>query len=606
MSLALGVGLLTTVLVGLAARWEWRRTDVARRGLRIVAVVMAGIALGFLGLSSVALKVVSDGETGPVTLVTDDASSITDIVGRMVDLGTAANDHSPRDLVPDVAFLRRTYPSVREFKIAGSGVTAADATALSGQRVTRVGTISVPAVPLIDVLTVPPEITLGSAVRVQGRVTGLTPGSALSVALEAPDGTVRTVEVLAGPDGRGVFSLDGGVPVATGLFEWRLRLGSRGEAVTLGVSVVQPVLPRILFWESAPSVESARLRRWLGEIDAAVAARVQVSADRVRTIGFDVGDLEPLSAGFLANFDLLVCDATAYAQFTGAELAALETAVRTGAMGLLVLAGETSITGRTEFPLPWSTIKHGADAENPEEAARRTRLRLFDGTALEESVGVANVAILEQAAGRKLAVDPLDRAVVVSFSHGRGQIAVSLVQDSWRWLQQGQGRTFAQFWTSVLSTLSRPLASALPWQLVGAGGPLFVDQPVRFSYAGADHPPEQPPVMITPDQLKPTPLAYETNGIAIVWPRSPGWHHLVAEVEGVRRSFYVQPPQALPAVRSEIRRRITDRLVVDSPAKTAPGIAAPDARFGLQGVAFLVFLVAVTGLWMEERWRRQP
>ncbi|HEY0968510.1 MAG TPA: hypothetical protein VGD88_14050 [Opitutaceae bacterium] len=605
MSLTVSVWLLAVAVTVVIGSWEWRRVDPARRGLRMAAIGLAGAALALLGLRPGVSGDTADGVSESVTLVTDGAGSIPPTSGPVVDIGDAPSGDRSRSLVPDAAFLRRSRPGVNEFKIAGSGVSAADAVALAGQRVTRVGSLVAPTEPRFDVLTVPREVTLGEPVRVQGRVTGLTPGAALSVALEAPDGTVRTVEVLAVSGGNGTFAVDGGVPVAMGDFVWRLRLGSRGEAVTLGVSVVQPNLPRILFWESAPSTESVRLRRWLGEIGATSAARVQVSTDRVRTTGTAVGDLQQLSAELLTDFDLLICDAASYAQLTGAELTALQVAVHDGALGLLVVTDESPMAERTEFPLPWTVAMDGTGAEGPDEVVRRTRLRLFDGTALEEPVAVANATIVAKAAGRGLAVDPLDRSVAMSFAHGRGQIAISLVQDSWRWRQQGQERAFARFWTALLSALVRPVPAAMPWAVLDADTPFFVDQPVRFAYVGPGEPPDMAPVMFTAEQARPTPLSYEKTGVAVAWPRAPGWHQLAADADGVRRAFYVQPPQALLAVQAEIRRRITDRLVVDSPAEPRAAAVAAGSRVGLQGIAFLLLMGALTGLWMEERWRKR-
>ncbi len=605
MSLALSICLLTVAVAVVVGRWEWRRVDPARRGLRVAAIGLAGAALALLGLRPGTSGAAAGGASESVTLVTDGAGSIPPTSGPVVDLGDAPSGDRSRSLVPDAAFLRRSRPGANEFKIAGAGVSAADAVALAGQRVTRVGSIAALTEPSFDVLTVPREVTLGEPVRVLGRVTGLRPGAALSVALEAPDGTVRTVEVRAGPGGNGTFAVDGGVPVAMGDFVWRLRLGSRGEAVTLGVSVVQPNLPRILFWESAPSTESVRLRRWLAEIGATSAARVQVSTDRVRTTGTIAGDLRQLSTELLTDFDLLICDAASYAQLTGAELTALQVAVHDGALGLLVVTDENPMADRAEFPLPWTVARDGTGAEGPDEFVRRTRLRLFDGTALEEPVTVANATIVAKAAGRGLAVDPLDRSVAMGFVHGRGQIAISLVQDSWRWRQQGHERTFARFWTAVLSGLARPVPAAMPWSVLDADTPFFVDQPVRFAYVGPGEPPDTAPVIFTPESMEPTSLSYEKAGVAVAWPRVQGWHQLATEADGVRRTFYVQPSQTLPAVQTEIRRRITDRLVVDSPAEPRVGAMASGSRIGLQGLAFLVLLGALTGLWMEERWRKR-
>lgn len=606
MSLSLGLCLLSAVFSALVARWEWQRVPTDRRWFRLAAVGTAGVALALLGLASLAPESGALAGTGPAILVTEGAAPIPATGRAVFDLGTAPSGDEALSLVPDAAFVRRMSPRVSEFRIAGSGVTAADAAALSGQRVARVGEIRPSSVPLFEVVTSPPAVVLGDVVKVQGRVTGLAPGTAVTVALEAPDGTVRTAEVQPGPDGRGLFTVEGGVPVAPGNFEWRLRIGSRGDAVTLGVAVVPATGPRILFWESAPSTESARLRRWLGEVGPSASARVQVSADRVRTTGPDVAERRSLAVELLAAQDVLICDLTALAQLTPAELTVLRRAVRDDGLGLLVVAGAAAAAEpraeRAEFPLPWILVP---DPIAGEDTARRSRLRLFDGTRLEEPVGVLSATLAEGTTGRRLATDTLDRAVVTRFAEGRGYVAVSLVQDSWRWLQQGQEADYARFWSSLLSSLARPVPVELPWRTLEADRPFFVDQPVRLAHVGTDDRSPARPVVFSPESATPVTLASAGPREFLFWPRSPGWHRLASESGGPSRSFYVQPPQALPGVREALRRRLTDRLVVDSALGEPPEASQIGGTDRLAQLSWLVLLGSLTGLWMEERWRRR-
>jgi hypothetical protein len=602
MSVSLSICLLAAAFTAVVCKWEWQGLPADRRRFRIGAVVALGAALALLGLASLAPASSSVAEGRPAILVTEGAGPIPATGGAFFDLGTAPSGDSALTLVPDAAFVRRLSPHVSEFQIAGSGVTAADAVALSGQRVRRMGEIRPSSVPLFETVTSPRDVVLGDAVKVQGRVFGLAPATPVTVALEAPDGTVRTAEVQPEPDGRGLFAVAGGVPVAPGSFEWRLRIGSRGDAVTLGVTVSPAKHPRILFWESAPSAESARLRRWLGEMGPAVSGRVQVSADRVRTTGSDVTDGRTLAAELLAAQDVLVCDSVAFAQFTPAELTVLRRAVRDDGLGLLVMAGALPLAERTEFPLPWMLV---TDPTAGEESTRRSRLRLFDGTRLEEPVGVLSATLAEGAFGRRLATDTLDRAVVTRFAEGRGSVTVSLVQDSWRWLQQGQEQAYARFWTLLLSSLGRPVPAELPWRMLEADSPCFVDQPVRLAYVGADDRPPSWPVVFSPESVKPVTLASGGPREALFWPRSPGWHHLESASGGQRQSFYVQPAQALSGVRGAMRNRLTARLVVDSALGSFPEAAEVSRPDRLAYVSWLVLLGALAGLWIEERWRRR-
>lgn len=590
------------------AREEARRPDRRRRGMRVVAVGVACAALA--GLGRFAFRPwtpPADGRREAVLLTA--GAAVTGAGGGRLALPEAASPSADARIVPDAAFLRREFPALAAVRIEGLGVETGDAESLHGLAIAHQPPASA-AGPAIAALHVPRELVLGERLEVQGRVRGLAPGQTISLALEGPDGTTRSTEVAAAGEGGAAFVLDGGTPVAAGTHEWRLRLGAGGETVAVGVAVVPPELPRVLFWESAPSFDSGRLRRWLADAGARVAARTQVSVDRVRTATVGVeGGAERLDAALLEGFDVVIADVPALAALAPAERAALQVAVRDGGLGLLLTA-EGFAPQADDFFAPWTLAQAGSGEEIGEE--RRARLRLPGGSELAEPVAVADAAIAPAGGTRSLVRDPLDRTLAAMQPRGRGRIALTLVYDSWRWLQGGQAGAFAAYWSQLLSAVARPQAGTGSWRLRDAAAePVFVDQPVHLVWTG---PADQAPSEVRIESR----TATESVTLALrgeageragtFWPRQSGWHRVTAVDGGRAFDFFVQPPETLPGVRLARREQATVRLMVDSPAAGTEDAARERAPFGSgppwPEILFALLLAASAGLWLESRVRR--
>lgn len=489
-------------------------------------------------------------------------------------------------------------------------------------------------------LTADRILTPGQRLTVRGKVRDLTPASPTTISLEGPDGTLASVELRDDGTHEAVFTLQHPTPaIAPGAFSWKLRLQASEEPILLGVHVGDVDRPRVLLLQDHPSVEGARLQRWLTEAGSSWTTRTRVSAERYRAAASDGNavHLERLEAPALASFDIVVAHASALDRLSPEEHAILDVAIRRDGIGLLVLGLQESShdapndkpqpstpladpvargpspagtsLGSSPLVSPW--IRPPSPSTNASVGLRETRVILFNGLHLESPVSVLGAELVVPPAGQALAQDPQGRPLVAGTSHGRGRWACSIVLDSWRWRQHGQGDDYARFWSTLLSALSRPMtASGDAWSVGNASLPVFVDQPISLVWSGgpasptpaaevqAHGAPEAPAIPVSLNHHPSEP----TQGRAVYWPIHSGWHTVRAQPAGPAFNFYVQPPQALPGVQAQQESNAVQRSS-DTPATPQMIVPAPTSaswsRPMTRLTTFLLFVFSAASLWIN-------
>lgn len=512
-------------------------------------------------------------------------------------LGTAA---APPEAtrVPDVAYLRRALPALRRLEVRGDGLEPADLAATRGLRISWQRSGSQPVRAMLRGLRVPQVVARGERLEVRGTWAGLAPGEPVPVALESPDGAVATVTVTAGPDGTADFALRSAPAPAAGRFEWTLRAGTGGEPVTLGVSVREPVRPRILLLAESPSPEFARLQRWLADEGAPVVAQVRVSADRFRTVAANgaAAEFAATAADGWGAFDATVTTEAALAGLTEAARAALGAAVESGGMGLVV-AGESAPGGAAPAFLPWIVPAPPADS-----GIRLARLRLAPDTALPEPVAVGETELPALAGARTLVADSGERLLAAVRPRGRGKIVRSVMADTWRWPLAGQGEAYGLVWRGLLAAAARPVSAERGSWEVPADEPVFAGEPVRLRWRGpADACPREVAVAgegsAEPTILAVAAAADRREAAARFWPERAGWHRIGGSAGEGGFDLRVQPAGAWAEWRAERRREAMAARVAENPAASEP---EPDPATAPWGPA-AAFLVLAGWLWFRER-----
>ncbi len=620
------------------AGWIWlefRRPNQRQRLARIAAATLAVLALAALGLRPAA-----DSESPEVQPIPETAAVWTSSMRPVIDLTLpravtpeltfALPDAKERPVealvIPDIAFLLREHPNVRTVHVFGDGVDEFDADTLRGVRVIyhrERGAIDRPAITFVRL---PREIPMGGPIVVQGRVQGIAPETNSNISLTSPDGSVRSIPLRPGSDGVATFSLDASPAVSTGRFVWRmeLRSGEAGEVLAreeIGISVIPPVLPRILILESAPHFDTGRLKRWLGESSAQLTVRTQLGRDRFRitTMHGSRDAVEAIDAGALAAFDLVIADAGALVALSEAERAALQTAIREDGLGALIVADETLLSaapvGGLSSDAFLSTWKLRRGTDESELDGRLTRLQWAGSeSAPPEALPVPNFEIERAARVQPLVRDGQNRTLVGMTERGRGRLALSLVTETWRWSQQRETTPFAAYWTFLFSELARRgFGGSGRWSIASNGAnPQFVDEPVTLRWNGAaDHAPMS--AYVSPEDFgKPDEVALaqdpDDSGQwqAAYWPRRAGWHQVNAP-GGATMDFFVSASGAWPAVKAARREAATARIAALSFAGEATAAATSSAvpvEFG-RWWFFAILFASLAYLWSESRTLRR-
>ena len=483
---AVAASLMFTVL-------EWHRPDSRYRAARIGATVLAIVALALLGLhpawhSSNASRPVG-GAMAAVWTTGQPGAPVPDIFAlyRVALRGAAAPAGTA--VFPDAALLLRRFPDIATVNVFGDGLDAGGIDALRGLRVVfhPPGPGDATPRPAIVFLRCPRTLALGEPLVLQGMVAGLAPATTANLTLATPDGsTAVSSSAPANHDGNSDFTLRAPAPRSIGRFIWRLRLLASSapsapleEDEPLGISVVAPVLPRVLILENSPHFDTADLRRWFTQAGGTMTVRTLVGRDLYR-FASSTRDAAPqfaaVDAPLLAGFDLLLADASALAALTPPEGRALVAAVTDAGLGVLTLAGDMPPAPPDASVFPWQ-LAPALDA--PPEDGERLARPSWPGQvqAIDMPIPAAPLVIGPLPGQSALIGDGQGRTLAATVSRGRGQFALSLLHDSGRWLRGSDPAAFSAYWSLLFSRIARPLDGAAgrgSWTIAeGAGAPVF-------------------------------------------------------------------------------------------------------------------------------------
>jgi hypothetical protein len=614
---AIGVGLVAL---------EWRRAERARRWARVTAAALAVGALGALRWQS---AVRSEGPTRAV-LWTESATGGGSVVAagaRALALPGVSEAPQEAEVIPDVGYLRRTWPEIAELEIRGDGLEREEWARLAGVKVSFKGTDGPAGGPRLTAIEAPTRVAPGEAWTLRGRVSGVAAEKSVVVTLEQPDGAVLARTWAATREGRVEFEIPVAGAPTVGRFVWHLRLAA-GEAPekfladeVIGVAVAAPELARVLVLEGAPRMDTARLRTWFTAQGGQLTSRTLISAERFRFAGSasEVAEFKTVETGLLAGYDVVVTDGAAWGGLAEAERAALREAVAAQGLGVVFLADDALVAAvrggetatRDEFLQPWRLRPVGEG--EAASGARRVRLQGPPGGVVPaEPVAAAPFEITVGAGSAAWLRDGQRRVVVAGSPRGRGQVALSLVQDTWRWRQGERPAAFADYWSWLLAQVARPAEANARgrWTLVTELP--TVDRRVRLRWTGRADGMAPPATVRAEGDAGATTLALAQDRIesarwgADFWPRRAGWHR-VTGAGGAVLDFWVNAADAWPGVRAQAKRDATAEVAAMRSAAEASRTAGGGVKrhgSAREWLALAVFLGGAGYLWWEGRQRR--
>ncbi|MGI4833087.1 MAG: hypothetical protein ACRYFK_06445 [Janthinobacterium lividum] len=509
--LLLGLGLL------LAA---WRRPNRRRLAARLLASVVAVVALGLLAYPPTRPVPARPQEAILLTpgYSPDTLRALRRQLGRAAPVwgyGLPTLPAGSRPLGSLLALAER-QPALRQLHVLGQGLPRPDLPALGAVPVRWHGA----AFQGIKAAYWPRQLVLGEFFEVEGLATPLNVAT-----------WVRLRGAGAGPDSVRV-PVEGGVfrlryrPRVAGRLLPTLVLRQAGRVLAtepLPVEITDEPKPPVLLLAAAPAFEFKFLKNNLAATGRAVALRTPVSRGLVQTevVNQPAQSLDHLTPALLARYPLAVADAAALAALAPAESQALRAAVQAGRLGLVVLAGPG--------PLPAAVPGRGAFGVQPGPAdAAPVVLTWPDAPA---ALRAALPTSLRLAAGpRPLVVaGPGRQPVVAAHRAGLGTVVVSVVPETFRWALQGTTTGYQAYWGRLLAAALPPPAPAAAWQLADAWPRQSYPLTLRLAAGRLPGPAET---------LRVGPLAEEPNArlalaqdprlpewsTAPYWPSRAGWH----------------------------------------------------------------------------------
>jgi hypothetical protein len=575
----------------------WRRPNQRQRGLRLLASAVLPGALWLLVYPPT--RAVPATRATAILLTEGYQPDTLQQLQRQLDAGTPVWSYgvlAPAGARPlgSLLTLAEQRPALRQVHLLGQGVPAADLPAL-GELAVRPHSAAVFSGFASAFWNA--KLTLGQPLVVEGAValpTGAAPAwVSLQVAGSGPD-SVRL------PAHGGAFRLRY-VPKAAGLLLPQLVLRQAGRVVAtepVPVEVAAAPLPPVLLLAATPSFEFKFLKNSLAAQGRAVALRTTVSKGLVQMeiLNQPTQPLDHLTPALLGRYPLLVADAAALAALPATESQLVRAAVRTGRLGLVVLASAaplpTAVPARADF---------GILAQPTNGPAAGPQLLTWPGA--PAGLRATLPAHLRPSAALKpLATGPGAALVAAARRDGLGTVVVSVVSETFPWALQGREAAYTAFWGRLLGAAAPPPAPVATWQLASRWPRLRYPLTLRLSDAlptAAALPTVRPLAGGTAVQLA---LAQDTRlpewRTAQYWPGAAGWHR----VQGPGRigyNFFVFDSAAWRGLElAERRQALAQRLVAAAPSHRP----ADSERQPWPAMWFFSLFVLATGfLWLEEK-----
>ncbi|MCB2409261.1 hypothetical protein [Hymenobacter lucidus] len=411
-------------------------------------------------------------------------------------------------------------------------------------------------------------------------------------------GAGRPADSVRLPAGTGPFRLQT-LPKTASLAVYQLvaRQGRNllaTEPVPVEVSTARPL--RVLLLNSTASFEFTALKNYLGTQQHRVGLRTGLSRGLAQTefLNQTAHDLTRVSSALLAHYDVVVTDAATIAAFSSFEVQVLRESVRTNGLGLILLAEPTTLPRALPSRAGFTVVPR------PTAAARSQPIRWPESTSSATTLIPATLRLAAPA--RPLVTNRQRQAVVATQRFGLGSVTVSVLPQTYPWVLQGDGNTYATYWSTLLRAAARPLPTSTQWQVVSAW-PRAHD-PVALLLTSSVSPDQQPTVAglqgaaSVPLALAQAALLSEWQS-GVFWPAGAGWHQVQLKGQ-LPYSFYVFGAHHWLAPEQRRRQQAAQNYRHRASANTSSSEAATSLPYPAAWF-FGLFLLTAGFLWLEEK-----
>lgn len=502
--------------------------------------------------------------------------------------------------LPNLPTLARQYPHIRRLHLFGDGLRPDELALLDRLALT----LHLNALPDgVTVASFPTRIALGEALRAQG--TWHAPRRD-SLWLYLEGGGMRADSALLVGEGELPFELFA-TPKQAG--EWLYKLYAvRAARDTAFVGIVPihvsaPKSIRVLIVERAPSFETRAFKQWASATDNALAIRSALSRGKFFTEFLNLSPLalERLTTAVLDKVDVVIMDFESLVGLGASEQAALRQAVENG-LGVLIVLSDAPTKNQAKthhfFLGFFATMpeKGGARYAKPQGMSPKA--------SASAALPIAPLRLQEGFAAEVIVRDEAEQALVIAGVRGLGKVAVSIVEETFRWALEGKSDLYANYWSRVLTRLARPRAQTDIWQVAT---PLpTVDLPCHLTLRTLA--PKPIALVAYPSGALDTlffkqslvePALWETT----FWAREQGWHRILRldDHDSVSLAFYAHLDTEWLSLRRAAMQTAT-RVFAQTRGQEANQADVAQVRRPVpQWWFFALFVIAAGYLWAERQ-----
>jgi hypothetical protein len=594
-SLAIAVSL---ALFAWLAVFAWRRENKHRLWLRLLAtaLVISSATAAFLKPQRLASYQTATGVLLTSGVTQNDVQQLTDELHPAYRFeinrdGVAAID--PMVIaVPDAAFIRRHYPDVKTLHVLGEGLSKAE---WQGMDSVFIQPHTVASNGGVQFLSYPRFLSLGKALR----VTGVASGNGWLV-FSGTTGAMDSVHLATATQ---PFDFKT-TPQASGRFEYFLTMkndaGHLKTRDTLGVWVQPPKPQQLFILNESPNFEFKYLKNWAASGQSKIMARTRISKERYRSEtlnAFDETFARTLEKD-LKNIGVLVTDDASIAALREDERRRLREAIEQNGLGVYIRLTNAALNQTTmsaadrEFFFANVSITKSETTDEPATP-------LWAGLRASQPLQVLSVTLPVRFSSQAIVTDEKKKTLVMLYQKGLGRVAVSAMDESYRWLLEGKKEIYAAYWSFVLESVARTDEEE-SWQMQPLS---FTDEPVTLNLTTTD---ERPTATVQSGQTQ-TPIALRQDEAnpqqwsGTVWPRNRGWHS-VRTASGGETWFYVNDRTAWQTWQAEKKIEDTKQAAQNSLEFSDAKQAVVFRYEPISSVWFFLLFIAGCGfLWIEKK-----
>ncbi|MDN3584818.1 hypothetical protein [Mucilaginibacter flavus] len=585
--------IIVCILLAAFAVWkEYARVNKTRLAWRVVAVLLAVVALSCIALPLTYQKDIIKQDKNEVILLTPGYSvdSLSKYpTDKTFTLQEAIKKENAKAILLNNADELAADSTITQVCVLGDGLDKDELAKLNGLPVVFYPT---PSKQGISAINWNQNLKAGDALIVQGNFKN-TSAKKVKLILKGLSTGLDSMEV--NNTGNNPFQLST-IPKSTGknIFYLLAITGKdtiENEQLPIQIEPVKPL--KVLMLTASPDFESRFLKNWLSQNGYGVVVRSAISKDKFNKefINIDQFSIDHLSQATLSKFDVLIGDLTVLKTLNSSEASALQQEVTQKGLGVIVKGDSTNHSTswlQRDFPTDRLAIKDPAPVS----------LVLQGQLNKSNKLNVGPVYIKSQSNTQNLVSDEHGHALANITLAGSGKLIFTPLNNTFSWMLNGYKSDYTNLWSLLIGKAARRAPVMENWDMLSSIP--TISKPVQLQLQSAATPSgiKIGDALVSPTQHNLLPFEWQTN----YWPQISGWQS-AQQAGGALNWFYVYGEQDWPVIRALSKQMATKNYVdqnhIDS--RVTKQIHEKSTIAVSKIYFYVLLLIACVFLWVEAK-----